>query len=71
MVKRLRRRPLTAESGVRFPMGVPIFNAKLKGIELSVKKKLPFGKFFSAGAGIEQRPARKACEAARFIWKGG
>ena len=23
MVKRLRRRPLTAESGVRFPMGVP------------------------------------------------
>ena len=49
MVKRLRRRPLTAESGVRFPMGVPIFNAKLKGIELSVKKKLPFGKFFSAG----------------------
>ncbi len=24
MVKRLRRRPLTAESGVRVPLGVPI-----------------------------------------------
>ena len=23
MVKRLRRRPLTAESGVRFPLGLP------------------------------------------------
>ena len=26
MVKRLRRRPLTAESGVRFPLGLPINN---------------------------------------------
>ena len=31
MVKRLRRRPLTAESGVRFPMEVPRIKAVLRG----------------------------------------
>ena len=32
MVKRLRRRPLTAESGVRFPMRVPIKKHRMLGV---------------------------------------
>ena len=36
MVKRLRRRPLTAESGVRFPMGVP-----QKQVQLGLVSILP------------------------------
>ena len=32
MVKRLRRRPLTAETGVRFPMGLPSEKAYHKGM---------------------------------------
>ena len=70
MVKRLRRRPLTAESGVRFPMRVPNFLKSksllieldfcffvLRGIELSVKKNNAVSLFFSAGvkAQIHQR----------------
>ena len=67
MVKRLRRRPLTAESGVRFPMGVPIkascgffyfgdVELKNHGIELSVKKNNAGSLFFSAGVKAH-RPA--------------
>ena len=35
MVKRLRRRPLTAESGVRFPMGVPKILHKCVGFSFT------------------------------------
>ena len=66
MVKRLRRRPLTAESGVRFPMRVPKKAAKAAFfIYLTgVPKKAAEAAFFIYLTGVP----KKAAEAAFFIY---
>ena len=47
MVKRLRRRPLTAESRVRFPMGVPNKNLTICQIFLVKNKEKYYVYFFT------------------------
>ena len=66
MVKRLRRRPLTAESGVRFPMRVPKKAAKAAFFLYltRVPKKAAEAAFFFTSTGVP----KKAAEAAFFIY---
>ena len=50
MVKRLRRRPLTAESGVRFPMRVPMKKHRMLGVFSCLpSKRVPMKKHRNLG----------------------
>ena len=66
MVKRLRRRPLTAESGVRFPMRVPKKAAKAAFFLYltGVPKKAAKAAFLFTSTGVP----KKAAEAAFFLY---
>ena len=54
MVKRLRRRPLTAETGVRFPMGLPK-EAAQKNFARLLSYKLHVFKYAKAPAVLRGR----------------
>ena len=55
MVKRLRRRPLTAETGVRFPMGLPKKDKLACQVCLFFSKRLSLiGKVADFGGGYNR-----------------
>ena len=62
MVKRLRRRPLTAESGVRFPMRVPKKAAKAAFFLYltGVPKKAAKAAFLFTSTGVPKKAAEAA-----------
>ena len=54
MVKRLRRRPLTAETGVRFPMGLPKKDKLACQVCLFSKRLSSIGKVADFGGGYNR-----------------